>query len=54
MAQFANLLDGTSLRLMGGAALRYQFIDHIGDLQEALPHVRLIGESLVQTLCFIC
>ena len=49
VAQFANLLDGSGLGFMCGAALRHLLVDHIGDLQESLPYVRLISKALVQT-----
>jgi len=49
VAEFSDLLDRSGLGLVRGAALCNQRIDQIGDLQQALSQVRLIGETLIQT-----
>jgi len=49
MAQFANLLGRASFSLIGGAALSYQRVNHIGNFQQTLAQVRLVRVAFVQT-----
>ena len=49
LAQFSNLLDRARFGLMGGATLRDKLIKQVGDLKKPPSHVRLVGETLVQT-----
>jgi hypothetical protein len=41
------LVNGLGLGFVRGTALGDQRADHVGDLQQSLAHMRLIGETLV-------
>src|SRR6266487_1601957 len=53
VAQFTDLFDSLGFSFMGRAALSYQSIDQIGDLDQTLAHMRLVRVALVQASEFL-